>query len=99
MESGIPGKVAFGINHTGDKGSGMTYPNRRRQNELLDRLRPKVIACDCCRREVSWVRTSYWHGDGRICRDCLGELSGSSADWKAIGNAVRKKHGLPPMED
>jgi hypothetical protein len=27
--------------------------------------------CDCCEREVWYVRGSVWHGPARICRACF----------------------------
>jgi hypothetical protein len=54
-------------------------------------------------------RASFWSGDGRICRDCIDEMwkvtDKAPNDWimKAndfveIGNRVRAKHNLPPLD-
>ncbi len=66
---------------------------------------PEQLQCDCCQREVDYVRGSMWHGQARICRDCFIEwydpdrdISGEdSPDPRNIGNHIRKKHGLPPL--
>jgi hypothetical protein len=61
------------------------------------------MICDCCRREVEFVRTSFWHGDAKLCTECLAQWYDpdndrvSSTDPVSIGNHVRLKHGLPPL--
>jgi hypothetical protein len=62
-------------------------------------------ACDCCKREVDYVRGSIWHGEDRICCECFVEwydgdrptMGTDDSDALAIGNWVRKRHGLPPL--
>ena len=59
--------------------------------------------CDCCQREVDYVRGSMWHGDARICRECFAQWYDpdnntiNQTDPVSIGNYVRKKHGLEPL--
>src|SRR5215469_13950766 len=61
------------------------------------------MICDCCRRDVEYVRGSFWHGDARICLECLAQwydLNNDqilSSDRVSIGNYVRLRHGLPPF--
>ncbi len=61
------------------------------------------MMCDCCRRNVDYVRGSFWHGDARICRECFAQWCNPDdeqigmADHCSIGNYVRLKHGLPPI--
>lgn len=63
------------------------------------------LACDCCRRLVDYLRGSIWHGEDRICRQCFVEwydgerptMGTDESDKLAIGEWVRKKHGLPPL--
>ena len=60
------------------------------------------MICECCRRDVDHVRSSFWHGEARICRECLaqwcdGDNDEISADAASVGNYVRLKHGLPPL--
>jgi hypothetical protein len=61
------------------------------------------MICDCCRRQVDYVRASFWLGDARVCRECFAEWCdpdndhGSTDDASSIGNFVRLKHGLPPL--
>jgi hypothetical protein len=61
------------------------------------------MICDCCRRDVEYVRGSFWHGDARICLECLSQwydLDNDqilSSDRVSIGNYVRLRHGLPPF--
>jgi len=60
--------------------------------------------CHACRREVEKVRGSWWHGEHQICLECFyqwydpdsSEIDPCSA--VSIGNYVRKKHGLPPLD-
>jgi hypothetical protein len=65
---------------------------------------PRPI-CDCCQREVDYVRGSMWHGTDRICLECFYQWydpdSGTfdSCNKIELGNYVRSKHGLPPMEN
>lgn len=64
----------------------------------------RVLVCDCCRRAVDYVRTSQWHGEDALCRECFSQWYDPDndtidiADPKSIGNYVRKKHGLPPLD-
>jgi hypothetical protein len=61
------------------------------------------MICDCCRRQVEYVRASFWLGDARVCRECFAEWCDpdndhvDTADAGSIGNLVRLKHGLPPL--
>jgi hypothetical protein len=60
------------------------------------------MICECCRRNVDHVRSSFWHGDARICRECLaqwcdGDNDEIGADAASVGNYVRLRHGLPPL--
>jgi hypothetical protein len=61
------------------------------------------MICDCCRRDVEYVRGSFWHGDARICLECfvqwydLDNDQVESCDRVSIGNFVRLRHGLPPF--
>lgn len=60
------------------------------------------MICECCRRDVDHVRSSFWHREARICRECLaqwcdGDNDEISADAASVGNYVRLKHGLPPL--
>jgi hypothetical protein len=64
-------------------------------------LRP---VCDCCQREVERVRGSVWHGTSRLCPECFGQWydpdneSVDPTDPISIGNAIRRRHGLPALE-
>lgn len=69
---------------------------------------PNDHVCDCCRRHVDKVRGSNWHGASRICSECFIEwydgdrpitCEADLRDPIAIGNWVRKRHGLPPLAD
>ena len=59
--------------------------------------------CDCCRRNVDYVRGSFWHGDARLCLECFAQWYDvdndqvDSGDRVSIGNYVRLRHGLPPL--
>ena len=59
------------------------------------------MICDCCRRDVEYVKASFWHGDAKICRECFAQwydpdnVQFSSTDAGIIGNYVRLRHGLP----
>jgi hypothetical protein len=61
------------------------------------------MICDCCRRNVDYVRASFWHGDARICRECFAQWCNPDdeqigiTEASSIGNYVRLKHGLPPI--
>jgi hypothetical protein len=61
------------------------------------------MICDSCRRNVDYVRGSFWHGGARICRECFAQWSDpdndelASADAASVGNYVRLRHGLPPL--
>jgi len=61
------------------------------------------MICDSCQRDVDYVRGSFWHGDARICRECLAQWCDpdndqlASADAASVGNYVRLRHGLPPL--
>jgi hypothetical protein len=60
------------------------------------------MICECCRRDVEHVRSSFWHGEARICRECLaqwcdGDNDEIGADAASVGNYVRLRHGLPPL--
>lgn len=59
------------------------------------------MICDCCRRNVDYVRGSFWHGDARICRECFAQWYNPDDEQitepSSIGNYVRLKHGLPPI--
>ena len=61
------------------------------------------MICDCCRREVDYVRASFWHGDARLCRECFAQWCSPDYDQfgsirpMSVGNYVRLRHGLPPL--
>jgi hypothetical protein len=61
------------------------------------------MICDCCRRDVEYVRGSFWHGEARICLECFAQWYDldndrvPSCDSVSIGNYVRLRHGLPPI--
>lgn len=61
------------------------------------------MICDCCRRDVDYVRGSFWHGDARICRECFAQWYNPDDDHVDasntvnIANYVRLRHGLPPI--
>jgi hypothetical protein len=60
------------------------------------------MICECCRREVDHVKSSFWHGEARICRECLAQWCDCDnddigADAASVGNYVRLRHGLPPL--
>lgn|GEM_PF-4465958 len=62
--------------------------------------------CDCCEREVDYVRGSMWHGDNRICKECFIEwydgdrptYGTDDSNKLNIGNWIRKRHGLGPID-
>jgi hypothetical protein len=61
------------------------------------------MICDSCRRDVDYVRGSFWHGEARICRECFAQWCDPNndqvgpAEAAGIGNYVRLRHGLPPL--
>jgi hypothetical protein len=61
------------------------------------------MICDCCRRNVDYVRGSFWLGDARICRECFAQWYNpdddhvGASDTVSIANYVRLRHGLPPI--
>lgn len=60
------------------------------------------MICESCRRDVDRVRSSFWHGEARICSECLaqwcdGDNDEIGADAASVGNYVRLRHGLPPL--
>lgn len=65
---------------------------------------PISFKCDACQREVDYVRSSMWHRGSFICRDCFSQWydpdngSFNNCDPIELGNYVRKKHGLPPLQ-
>ena len=71
---------------------------------LTKTLKSRLPVCDCCQREVERVRSSMWHGTARICLECFGQWydpdngSFDNCDPVSLGNYVRSKHGLPPLQ-
>jgi hypothetical protein len=64
---------------------------------------PKPI-CDACKREVGYVRGSIWHGEDAICIECFSQWYDPDGTFDncnpvELGNHVRAKHGLPPLEE
>src|SRR5262245_24820981 len=61
------------------------------------------MICEACRRDVEYVRASFWHGDALMCRECIAQWSDpdnvqiSAGDAASVGNYVRLRHGLPPL--
>jgi hypothetical protein len=61
------------------------------------------MICEACRRDVDYVRASFWHGDAPMCRECIAQWSDpdnvqiSAGDAASVGNYVRLRHGLPPL--
>ena len=60
------------------------------------------MICESCRREVEYVRASFWHGEARICRECFAQWRDPDSDLfdsdaASVGNHVRLRHGLPPL--
>lgn len=61
------------------------------------------MICDFCRRDVDYVRTSFWHGEAMICRECFAQWYDpdnvyiGAGDAASIGNYVRLQHGLPML--
>jgi len=70
---------------------------------LVKTLKPQPLVCDCCRRTVDKVRGSMWHGAALICLECFYQWYDpdsseiDSTDPVSIGNYVRRKHGLSPL--
>jgi hypothetical protein len=66
-----------------------------------------MTICDCCKREVDYVRASIWHGDHRICCECFIEwydgdrptMGTDQSNKRAIGDWVRRKHGLAALDE
>lgn len=63
----------------------------------------RKLVCDCCQREVDYVRGSMWHGADRICRECFSQWydpdNGTFDPCNSVqlGNYVRSRHGLEPL--
>lgn len=63
----------------------------------------KGYVCECCRRVVDVVRGSLW-GHKTTCTECFLQWydpdnnSFDPLNPVSIGNYVRSKHGLPPLE-
>lgn len=61
--------------------------------------------CHACQREVDRVRSSMWHYPDRICLECFyqwydPDYEGvDSTSALSIGNATRRKLGLPLLEE
>jgi hypothetical protein len=61
------------------------------------------MICDSCRRDVDYVRASFWHGDAMMCQECFAQWCDSdnvylgAGDAASIGSYVRLQHGLPPL--
>jgi len=61
------------------------------------------MICESCRRDVDYVKASFWHGEALICRECfaqwcdLDNVYASAGDAASVGNYVRLQHGLPPL--
>jgi hypothetical protein len=61
------------------------------------------MICESCRRDVDYVRASYWHADAMICRECLAQwcdpdnVYASAGGAASVGNYVRLQHGLPTL--
>jgi hypothetical protein len=59
------------------------------------------MICDFCRRDVDYVRASFWHGEAKMCRECFAQWCDldnvyiGAGDAASIGNYVRLQHGLP----
>jgi hypothetical protein len=61
--------------------------------------------CAACQREAEHVRGSISHGDDKLCIECFCQWyepdngSFDPVNRISLGNYVRKKHGLLPLED
>jgi hypothetical protein len=61
------------------------------------------MICDFCRRDVDYVKASFWHGEAKVCRECfaqwcdLDNVYTGAGDAASIGNYVRLQHGLPML--
>ncbi|MGA8902735.1 hypothetical protein [Bradyrhizobium sp.] len=61
------------------------------------------MICDFCRRDVDYVRASFWHCDAMICGECFAQwrdpdnVYTGAGDAASVGNYVRLQHGLPPL--
>ncbi|SHN82720.1 hypothetical protein SAMN05444170_5220 [Bradyrhizobium erythrophlei] len=61
------------------------------------------MICESCRRDVDYVKASFWHEDAMICRECFAQwcdpdnFYASAGDAASVGNYVRLQHGLPPL--
>ena len=61
------------------------------------------LICDCCQREVDYVRGSIWHLEARICRECFCQWydpdngTFDNCNPVELGNYVRRKNGLEPL--
>jgi hypothetical protein len=61
------------------------------------------MICHSCRRDVDYVRASFWHGDAMMCQECfahwrdLDNVYTGAGDAASVGNYVRLQHGLPPL--
>jgi hypothetical protein len=61
------------------------------------------MICDFCRRDVDYVRASFWHGEAKVCRECFAQwcdpdnVYTGAGDAASIGNYVRLQHGLPML--
>lgn len=61
-------------------------------------------ACDACQREVDYMRGSPWTGLAQLCLQCFGQWydpdngTFDNCNPVELGNYVRKKNGLPPLE-
>ncbi|HET7887170.1 MAG TPA: hypothetical protein VFL62_13160 [Bradyrhizobium sp.] len=62
------------------------------------------MICDSCRRDVDYVKASFWHREAMMCRECLAQwcdpdniYDAGAGDAASVGNYVRLQHGLPPL--
>lgn len=64
---------------------------------------PTLPICECCQRPVERVRGSIW-GHDAICIECFCQwydpdnASFDHLNARSIGNYVRSKYGLPPLD-
>jgi len=59
--------------------------------------------CGCCQRAVVETRRSQWHGITRMCKECFIAWYDPDdpidvTDPTEVGDYVRRKHGLPPLQ-